>query len=158
MRPTPSHLAPTPDAPAAIFTSDNEPPADIYIFNSVNPQSPIVSLMATFSFPLFFSLLAFPLNPHLHDRSPSTTPPPTPFISLNWSKGVSPRVLPFSSPPFIFLSPSREPVCIFVRDEISLGRDENGKLKGRRGWDTTQRGNEPLFLPRSIWRRRLHND
>lgn len=32
----PSHLL---FRPAAIFTSDNEPPADIYIFNNINPQT-----------------------------------------------------------------------------------------------------------------------
>lgn len=60
---------------SAIFTSDNEPPADIYIFNSINPQSPVGSLTAT-RFP-FRSPYRSPLP------RPSTTPPRTPFISLN---------------------------------------------------------------------------
>lgn len=138
MRPTPPHLAP--DASAAIFTSDNEPPADIYIFNSINPQSSVVSLMATLSFPLFFSLLSrlSPQTPYLHDRSPSTTPPPTPFISLNWSERVSLAVLPLLL--FIFLSPSRARAGLHFCPRRNFIRTRRGKeTKGsRRGRDTMQ--------------------
>jgi len=45
--------------------------------------------------------LSSPLFPRPYGHSPSTTPPPTPFISLNWSKGVSPTLAySLSSPPF----------------------------------------------------------
>lgn len=54
-------------------------------------------------------------------RSPSTTPPSTPFISLNWSKGISLAYFPLASPLSVFLSLSRGRFVFFVRDEISLG-------------------------------------
>lgn len=83
--PAPSGWASAGTRPAAIFTSDNEPPADIYIFNSINPQSPAGSLMATrfpFRSPFRLSSPRLSSSPY-HGRSPSTTPPRTPFISLN---------------------------------------------------------------------------
>lgn len=62
-----------PDAPAAIFTSDNEPPADIYIFNSINPQSPgrLAHGNVFLSFPRPFLLLS-----SLSSSSSSPSPPP----------------------------------------------------------------------------------
>lgn len=115
-RTTPPHLAgPSRHrAPDAIFTSDNEPPADIYIFNSINPQrarSARSWQRAFLSAPLSASSLLHPTMAGRHQQPHRGRH----LLALIDRKGSPPRLL---LPSLLFVaaavSPSRESRFAFL--------------------------------------------